>query len=141
MTHDPEPAPPPNVPAPESPAHQANEALEHGDVARALQILDASKAEIAADPPAQLVLGHVRASRNENGLALEAYGKALTLAPAVEADDRLRAALRAMAASRTDSPVVAQAFDMWVGQTHDPDAKKALLESAVNNDIARRKAV
>jgi serine/threonine protein kinase len=141
MTRDAAPPTPPNVPAPESPAHQANEAFEHGDVARALQILDASKAEIAADAPAQLVLGHVRASRNENGPALEAYARALTLVPAVESDERLRASLRAMTVSRTDYPVVAQAFDMWVGRTHDPEAKKALLQAAVNNDLATRKAV
>ncbi|HET9625485.1 MAG TPA: protein kinase [Kofleriaceae bacterium] len=140
MTREPEVTTPPNVPAPESAAHQANEALEHGDVARALQILDANKPEVAADPAAQLVLGHVRAARNENPLALEAYGKALTLAPTVESDDRLRAALRAMTASR-DYPVVTQAFETWVGRTLDPEAKKALLQSAVNNDIARRKAV
>jgi hypothetical protein len=141
MTREPEVATPPNVPAPESAAHQANEALEHGDVARALQILDANKADVAADPAAQLVLGHVRAARNENGLALEAYSLALTLAPAVESDDRLRAALRAMTAGRGDLSVVAQAFDTWVGRTHDPDAKKALLQSAVANDMARRKAM
>jgi hypothetical protein len=53
----------------------------------------------------------------------------------------MRASLRAMTQGRTDYPVVAQAFDLWVGRTNDPEAKKALLQAAVNNDLATRKAV
>src|SRR5262249_42294899 len=115
--------------------------VAQGDPARALQILDANKAAIASDANAQLVLGHVRASRNENQLALTAYDRALTLNPELEADDRLRAALRTMAGSTQDYEVVARAFDLWVGRTDDGEARKALLVSAVHDDLARRKAV
>jgi serine/threonine protein kinase len=119
----------------------ADEALDHGDVERALQILDANKDAIAGSGPTELVLGHVRQARNESGLALAAYDKALALDPALETDQRLRSALRTMAGGRDDYAVVAQAFDLWVGRTTDPEAKKALLLSAVHDDIARRKAV
>jgi len=126
---------------PASPAGAANEAFEHGDVARALQILEASKAALATDATAQLVLGHVRAARNESGLALAAYDQALRLQPDLEANEKLRAALRTMAGSRQDYPMVAQAFDLWVGRTTDPEAIKLLLLAAVHDDIERRKAV
>ncbi|HEX2690244.1 MAG TPA: protein kinase [Kofleriaceae bacterium] len=126
---------------PQTPAGVANEALEHGDVARALQVLEANKAAIADDAGAQLVLGHVRASRNENELALAAYEQALKLSPELETNEKLRAALRTMAGSTQDYPVVAQAFNVWVARTSDPEAKKLLLLSAVHDDIARRKAV
>jgi tetratricopeptide (TPR) repeat protein len=126
---------------PATPAGAADAALAQGDPGRALQILDANKAAIAGDANAQLVLGHVRASRNESQLALAAYDRALTLDPELEADDRLRAALRTMAGSTQDYEVVARAFDLWVGRTDDGEARKLLLVSAVHDDLARRKAV
>jgi tetratricopeptide (TPR) repeat protein len=126
---------------PATPAGAASEALEHGDVARALQILEASKAVIATDPNGLLVLGHVRAARNESGLALEAYEQALILDPTLETDEKLRAALRTMAGSTQDYEVVARAFDVWVGRTSDPEATKLLLRNAVHDEIERRKAV
>jgi serine/threonine-protein kinase len=126
---------------PSTPPGAAAEALAQGDPARALQILDANKAVIASDASGQLVLGHVRASRNENALALAAYEHALVLDPELEGDDKLRAALRTMAGNTADYEVVARAFDLWVGRTDDPEARQALLVSAVHDDIARRKAV
>jgi hypothetical protein len=126
---------------PSTPAGAAAAALAQGDPGRALQILVANKAAIAGDASAQLVLGHVRASRNENQLALAAYVRALTLDPELEDDDRLRAALRTMAGSTQDYEVVARAFDLWVGRTDDGEARKLLLVSAVHDDLARRKAV
>jgi len=126
---------------PATPAGRAAEALAHGDPARALQILEANPAAIGNDASALLVLGHVHAARNENALALEAYGRALGLNPELEADGKLRAALRTMAGSPQDYDVVARAFDLWVGRTHDGEARKLVLVSAVHDDIARRKAV
>jgi eukaryotic-like serine/threonine-protein kinase len=126
---------------PATPAGAANEALEHGDPSRALAILEANHGTIGNDAKAQLVLGHVRASRNESGLALAAYEHALDLDPEIEHDEKLRAALRAMAGGTQDYAVVAQAFDLWVGRTHDPEAKKLLLLGAVHDDMARRKAM
>src|SRR5262249_11692808 len=104
---------------PSTPAGAANEALERGDPARALQILEANQAEIAGDAKGQLVLGHVRAARNEGGLALAAYEQALMLQPELEANEKLRAALYAMAGGTQDYELVARAFDLWVGRTSD----------------------
>jgi serine/threonine protein kinase len=126
---------------PETPAGQAAALLAHGDPGGALRILDANQPAIGSDANAQLVLGHVRAARNESVLALAAYEQALRLGPDLEADDRLRAALRAMAGSTQNYDVVARAFDLWVARTDDPEARKLLLVSAVHDDIARRKAV
>jgi serine/threonine protein kinase len=125
---------------PDSLAGQANEALDHGNVTRALEILGEHKA-IDGDPYAQLVFGHIHSARNENDLALDAYEKAMKLAPELEADDRLRAGLRTMANNTRDYAVVRRAFDVWVGRTSDPDATKALLHAAVGDNLARRKAV
>ncbi|HEY0194982.1 MAG TPA: hypothetical protein VGC42_27905, partial [Kofleriaceae bacterium] len=142
LTHDAAP-PVPVEPPPKTPAVIAKEALEHGDVQRALAVLEdpANKDAVAGDARSQLVLGHVHAALNQNAAALLAYEKALTLDPTLETDAKMRAALRAMAGGRNDYPIVAQAFDDWVGRTTDPEALKALLVSAVHNDIARRKAV
>jgi len=137
--HDSAPEVEPNDPT--TPAGAANEALEHGDVTRALEILDANKVTTTTDPDAQLVLGHVRAARNESGLALVAYDQALQMQPDLETNEKLRAALRTMAGGRQDYAIVAQAFDLWVARTSDPEAKKLLLLSAVHDDITRRKAV
>jgi serine/threonine protein kinase len=126
---------------PTTPAGAANEALEHGDPARALQILDANKATIAGDPDAQLVLGHVRAARNESVLALAAYEQALRLAPELETNEKLRAGLRTMAGGTQDYDVVAKAFALWVARTSDPEARKLLLLGAVHDDLARRRAL
>jgi len=126
---------------PSTPAGAANAALVHGDPARALEILEANKAVLENDASAQLVLGHVRAARNENGLALAAYEHALKLDPELESNDKLRAALRTMAGNAQDYAVVAQAFDLWVARTSDPEAKKLVLLGAVADDLARRKAV
>ena len=126
---------------PDSPAGRANAALTQGDPAAALQVIEANHAAIDNDATGQLVLGHVRASRNESDQALKAYARALQLNQDLEADDKLRAALRAMAGSTQDYAVVQRAFDLWVGHTDDPEARKALLVSAVHDDIARRKAV
>jgi serine/threonine protein kinase len=125
---------------PGSVAGRASEALEHGNVARAQEILDEHKA-LETDPYAQLVLGHVRLARNESGAALEAFERALRLGPELEADDKLRETLRTMAHSTRDYAVVARAFDVWVGYTSDPEAKQKLLHAAVGGNLARRKAV
>jgi serine/threonine-protein kinase len=126
---------------PETPAGQAAALLAHGDPAGALRILDVNQPAIANDANAQLVLGHVHAARNESAKALDGYERALRLGPELEADERLRAALRAMAGSTQDYAVVVRAFVLWVGHTDDPEGRKLLLVSAVHDDIARRKAV
>jgi tetratricopeptide (TPR) repeat protein len=124
---------------PDSPAGQANEALERGDAARALQILDAAKATIGNDAPSQLVLGLAHAARNERVAALAAFKRALELAPELETDADLRANLRTMAADKS-AQVVSAAFELWAGKTHDPEARKLLAKAASSDDMDRRHA-
>lgn len=123
---------------PSSPAGQASEALERGDPNKAIAILE--KAPIDKDADGQLVLGEAYAARNDTLEAIEAYRRALTLAPDVESDKKLRASLRAMAADK-DPEVVSKAFDLWVGQTHDPEAAPAIDKAAVSQQYQRRHAV
>ncbi|MGE0871167.1 MAG: protein kinase [Kofleriaceae bacterium] len=124
---------------PDSPAGQAFAALDQGDPARALKILDANKEAIANDGMAQLLLGHAHAARHENPPSLVAYRRALELAPNLEADQTLRANLRAMAAD-PQPEIVTAAFDLWVGSTKDDKASPLLLKAAVAEDLARRRA-
>jgi tetratricopeptide (TPR) repeat protein len=123
---------------PNSPAGQANDALEHGDPNKAIAILE--KAPIEKDPDAQLVLGEAYAARNETLDAVEAYRRALSLAPDLESDKKLRASLRAMAADK-DPETVAKVFELWAGHTKDPDAKTAIANAAVSDSYDRRHAV
>jgi hypothetical protein len=58
---------------PNTPAGQATEALERGDYAGAIRILDAKKEAIAGDPDAQLVLGHAYSAKNEPPQAIRPY--------------------------------------------------------------------
>ncbi|MGE5180509.1 MAG: protein kinase domain-containing protein [Acidobacteriota bacterium] len=125
---------------PATPAGAAAQALERGDATRALQILDANKAAVANDPDAQLEYGHAYAALRHNGDALAAYDRALALDPAQESDKVLRANLRVMAAD-PNGDILMHAFDLWVGHTHDPEARPALSKAAVSDQIVRRHAV
>ncbi|HEY5946448.1 MAG TPA: protein kinase [Kofleriaceae bacterium] len=124
---------------PNTPAGQATEALERGDYAGAIRILEAKKEAIAGDPDAQLVLGHAYSAKNEPPQALSAYRRALALAPELENDKDMRANLRAMAGS-SDPDVVQNAFDIWVGHTKDKAAPELLLKALESQDIERRHA-
>lgn len=123
---------------PNSPAGLASDALERGDPNKAIAILE--KANIEKDPDAELVLGEAYAARNETLDAVEAYRRALSLAPDLESDKKLRASLRAMAADK-DPETVAKVFDLWVGHTKDPDARPAIANAAVSQSWDRRHAV
>jgi serine/threonine protein kinase len=124
---------------PSSLAGRANEALEHGDADKAIQILKAQQGAIDQDPDAQLVLGHAQAARRESVDALTAYRRALALAPEKESNKVLRANLRTMAADK-DPDTVTRAFGVWFGSTQDPEAKQALLAATQSTDIDRRHA-
>jgi serine/threonine protein kinase len=125
---------------PDSPAGQAKAALDAGDPAKAVSILEGNKVAIAHDPMAQLILGHAHSARHASEPSLVAYGQALELDPKLEADPQLRAGLRAMAAD-ADVRVVAVAFELWVSRTADTEAKPLLLKAAIAENLARRHAV
>jgi serine/threonine protein kinase len=122
---------------PATPAGQATAALSHGDPGRARDILEQHASEIAQDPRAQLVLGDAHAALHEDVKALDAYDKALTLDPSLEATGSLRDNVRVDAAS-LDPVVVGQAFTLWVSRTHDDAAKTALLKAAKAQNPQRR---
>ena len=99
-------------------------ALLHGAIAAGLVV----PAVLAC---VELVLGEAYAARNETLDAVEAYRRALSLAPDLESDKKLRASLRSMAADK-DPETVAKVFDLWVGHTKDPDARPAIANAAVS---------
>jgi hypothetical protein len=121
-------------------ATAATEAVARGDVDGAIRLLEGQRAAIASDAPAQRILGHAHATSSHHGEAIDAYTRALDLDPTLEADPELRADLRTMAANK-EPALVAKAFELWLGRTHDPAAKKAIENAAVADDIARRHAV
>jgi serine/threonine protein kinase len=123
---------------PDSVAGKASEALDRGDPAKAIEILEQQKALIERDPDAQLMLGHARSARHESPASLAAYKKALQLAPEIKTDATLRANVRAMAADR-DNEVVKNALDLWL-YTDDPEAKVALSKAVVSQSLERRHA-
>ncbi|MDB4955180.1 MAG: serine/threonine protein kinase with repeat [Myxococcales bacterium] len=124
---------------PNSPAGQAMDQLEHGEAAKAIQLLEAKGSALDHDADAQLVLGHAYAARNEASEALIAYRKALQLDPSLAVDKTVLANVRQMATD-ADPDVVTNAFDVWVGFTRDPEAKKALKNAAIAQDLNRRRA-
>ena len=124
---------------PASPAGKASDALERGDPAAAVKILEDAKALIETDGDAQLVLGHARAALHQSAASLAAYSKALHIAPALSSNATFLANLRSMAADK-DPEVVMNALDMWFGRTADPSAKDALLKAIVSQSLERRHA-
>jgi len=127
-------------PDPKTPAGQAYEALQRTELDVALKILTDNEAAIANDPYGQLVLGHVYAYRNDNQGAVRAYLKAMQLDPAMKTRKRMRTALRTMAALEKNAAVAAAAMEVWF-QTGDSEARTALVNAVVSEDMARRKAV
>jgi tetratricopeptide (TPR) repeat protein len=131
-------------PDPKTVAGQAYDALQRTEIDAALKLLtddkDQIKAALANDPHAQLVLGHVYATRNDTKHALEAYLKAMQLDPELKTRKRMRSALRAMAALEKNATLAADAMQVWF-VTDDSEARSALVNAAVSEDMARRKAV
>jgi serine/threonine-protein kinase len=124
---------------PNTPAGQASEALDRGDFAGAIRILEAKPEVLNSDPDALMVLGHAYSAKNEPPAAMSAYRKALALAPDLESDKDLRANLRTMAGSK-DPDVVQNAFDIWVAHTKDKDASDLMFKALASGDIERRHA-
>jgi serine/threonine-protein kinase len=122
---------------PSSPAGQASEALARGDADRAIEIIVSQKATTDSDPDAQLMLGHAHAARRDIDDALAAYRRAIALDADKASDAKMLSNLRTLAAD-DDPAIVEKGFDLWVGLTPDPDAKKSLISAAVSQNISRR---
>jgi hypothetical protein len=66
--------------------------------------------------------------------------KAMQLDPSMKSRKRMRSALRAMAGQKKNAVLAADAMEVWF-LTDDPEARAALVNAAVSEDLARRKAV
>ena len=120
-------------------AAEAEQRLERGDPAAVIEALEAKKDEIAADPQAQLQLGHAYAALREHAPALLAYRRALELAPVLENDAQLRANLVATS-NDTDMAAAMAAYEILITMTRDRDAKPRLLAAVAGDDMPRRAA-
>jgi serine/threonine protein kinase len=104
----------------------------------------AHSAEIGSDANGQLVLGRAYAATNDREPALAAYGRALELDPTLEKDPDLRASLAGMTTPDpkiVDLGPIAAAFELWIGKTKDPAAKKQLAANVMSDSMPRRHAV
>jgi tRNA A-37 threonylcarbamoyl transferase component Bud32 len=115
-------------------AARAEARLLDGDVEGALGLLEGELAGTAEqDPHAQLVYGHARAAREDDALALSAYERALTLAPALGRDETLRQNLQAML-SKKDRVLALRALDLLGSRVGDR-ADYVLVEQASRGKV------
>jgi eukaryotic-like serine/threonine-protein kinase len=113
---------------------------------KALALLGQYKGKIADDPMGQLELGHAHAARRENLEALDAYERALILAPELQSGPAIRSALRAMThtsvANDREAEVVGRAFALLMKYFDLPDTEQLLIATAQDPEASwkRRKA-
>ncbi len=125
---------------PATPAGAAAEMLERGDIDGAIKSLEDQKDKIQGDAQAWLVLGHAHAAKNDKPLeALLAYRTAMAIDPKIEANKRMRASLRTLAANQKDEAIIEGAFDVWI-LTSDAEAQSLLLKAVESPFIVRRHA-
>lgn len=120
------------------PAHEASVALEHGDAAKAIKIIEKNK-EYDKSPEMLLVLGHARSAKRDSSQAIDAYKKALTLKSELESDPMLRANLKSLTDDK-DAEVAGPALDLLVGRTKADDAQARLIAAAASDTLERRRA-
>src|SRR5690606_24644516 len=107
--------------------------------AAVIDALEARKEQIAADPQAQLQLGHAHAALRHHAPALLAYRRVLELAPVLESDPELRANLIAIS-NDTDIAAAMAAYELLITLTKDTAARPRLLATALSPDLERRRA-
>ncbi len=120
------------------PAHEASVALEHGDAAKAIKIIEKNK-DYEKNAEMLLVLGHARSAKRDSSHAIDAYKKALTLKSELESDPMLRANLKALTDDK-DAEVAGPALDLLVGRTKADDAQARLIAAAASDTLERRRA-
>lgn len=128
------------------PVAEAAEANRNGKPAIALKILEAHGEALAGDALGQLELGHARAASNRALAALDAYARALELAPELSSGTFLRSHLSAMsnnpAKDDEGQEIVGRAFAMLLEHFELPDTESRLLAAAQDPKASwrRRKA-
>jgi eukaryotic-like serine/threonine-protein kinase len=128
---------------PEGPVAMAARANQSGNPVKALQILEENKDKIAADPLGQLELGHAASAQNKKKLAIEAYEKALTLAPELESGSFIRGNVKTLSEDKAendaDQEVVARAFALLMKHFKLDDTEARLLATAANPEATWRR--
>lgn len=128
------------------PVATAAEANRNGKPAIALAILEPQGEALANDALGQLELGHARAASNRALSALDAYARALELAPELASGTFVRSHLKTMsddpAKDNEGQEVVGRAFAMLLERFDLPDTESRLLAAAQDPKATwrRRKA-
>jgi eukaryotic-like serine/threonine-protein kinase len=120
------------------PAREAAVALEHGDAAKAIKIIERAP-KYREDASMLIILGHARAAKRDSAAALDAYRSALALTPDLQTDVTLRANLKALSDDK-DAEIAGPAFDILIGATNVEDAEQRLIVMARSDDLDRRRA-
>jgi tRNA A-37 threonylcarbamoyl transferase component Bud32/tetratricopeptide (TPR) repeat protein len=108
-------------------AQAAGEKLEQGLPAKAIEMVKEDQ-ESAADPSAQLKLGHAHAARADYTDALEAYAKALVLEPSSIRDTELIRNLKLMVDG--SGPIHVDALRLLIAYADDEGARSRVAELA-----------
>jgi serine/threonine protein kinase len=126
-------------------AERAAALLAKGNPKEAVDLLRAHAEDIAADPQAQLQLGHAHAALRANTAALAAYRKALALDVRLETDAKLRTNLRlmiddqgsvvsvdaaALMYEQLGDQQVADRIVSWASQAQEPAVRHRAVEVA-----------
>ena len=119
-------------------ALEASIALDHGDSSKAIKLIEKTK-DYEQHADMLLVLGHARSAKRDSLQALDAYGRALTLTPSLEADPKLRANLKALSDDKS-TEIAGPALDMLVGRTKVEDAQTRVIAAAISDTLERRRA-
>jgi eukaryotic-like serine/threonine-protein kinase len=125
------------------PVAAAAQANQSGNPAKALQILEANLPAIADDPLGQLELGHARSAQNKKVLALEAYEKALSLAPELQSGSFIRSNVKAWTEDKAndaeDQEIVARAFALLMKYFDLRDTEDRLLAATSDSQATWRR--
>src|SRR5690606_21462303 len=103
----------------------AADKLSKGAPAETIELLEREPASIARDARAQLQLGHAYAPKSQYDQAIDAYGRALGLEPALIADGALRANLELMIDD--EGPILVEAAGLLIVHAEDQAAVERLL--------------
>ncbi len=128
------------------PVATAAEANRNGKPAMALAILEPQGKALENDALGQLELGHARAASNRALSALDAYARALELAPELSSGTFVRSHLKTMsddpAKDDEGQEIVGRAFAMLLERFDLPDTESRLLAAAQDPKATwrRRKA-
>ncbi|MBP9086056.1 MAG: protein kinase [Kofleriaceae bacterium] len=115
---------------------QAQAALVHGDARQAIELIEQTKS-YTNDASLLMILGHARATKRDSGIAIDAYQRALELAPGREADVTLRANLKVLIDDK-NAELAGRALTMLITRTKVEDRIDRLVDMARSDTLERR---